>query len=279
MAIPDKPKADRAYISGVTLSIGMLSTNGNLHVITKPNVNKSEAVHRLCPECTAPTQFASQRYVCNDDPSHGPFAYSDTAVGKEIDGTIVILDADKVAEARQSVLPAKELALQVHRRADVERHTFAKGNAYVFMPTGSSPLYGILLEILKKRRDLALVAKTNMRKTDHIIMVDVEMNDQLVVREMMWPEDMKEFPTIEREPASEKLLGQAEMLMDASVEDFIPDEYRKDSRERIAALVEEASGATPTTAAKAAKPKATKEDDLSALIEAAIAEKQRKQVS
>jgi non-homologous end joining protein Ku len=194
-------------------------------------------------------------------------------MGRKVGDGIVKVSRDAVVAARKSVLPQKELSLQVHSREEVEKHTFPKGNAYVFMPTGSSPLAGILLDILKKRPDICLIAKTNLRNADHLVMLDVELNDQLVVREMMWPEDMKHFPAVSHDKTTPKLLAQAEMLLEASIEPFDDNEYKKDSRERITTLVEDAaSGKAPSkTAAKAKKKDA--EQDLSALLEAAIAAK------
>ena len=183
------------------------------------------------------------------------------------------VDRDAVKEARASVLPDKELELQVHNRAEVEAATFPKGNAYVFVPKGKSVLPPILLELLKKRRDLCLIAKTNLRKADHLVMVDVELNDQLVIREMMWPEDMKHFPQVETEKIDKKNLTMAETLLEASVEPFDPKEYAKDSRARVAEIVDAAAGGATSPTKKAAKKKDTTQQDLSALLEAAIAAK------
>lgn len=266
----------KVAVSDITLSIGMLSTLGSLYTIPKPNAGAEERTKIVCPDCDTPTQFPSQKYICNDDPTH-VHTSGEMAKGKQIDGKIVKLDADALTEARASVLPEKELSLQVHNREDVERYTFPQGNAYVFIPHGSGPLGAILLDVLKKRRDLCLIAKTNIRKQDHLMMVDVELNDQIVVREMLWPEDMKQFPAVPHDKATPKLMAQAEMLLEASVEEFDVHEYKKDSRERIAALVEEAAaGTAPKTKTAAKKQKKASDDDLSAALEAALAAAKKK---
>ena len=270
---PAEEGPGKVHIADVSLTIGMLSALGGIYTIPKANAGAEEAVKLVCPDCEEPHEFPSQKYVCNDDETHGPFAQGEMAVGRKVDDKIVKVDRDAVKEARASVLPDKELELQVHNRAEVEAATFPKGNAYVFVPKGKSVLPPILLELLKKRRDLCLIAKTNLRKADHLVMVDVELNDQLVIREMMWPEDMKHFPQVETEKIDKKNLTMAETLLEASVEPFDPKEYAKDSRARVAEIVDAAAGGATSPTKKAAKKKDTTQQDLSALLEAAIAAK------
>jgi len=173
------------------------------------------------------------------------------------------------------VLPEKTFNLQVHKREDVEANTFPMGNAYVFLPKGNSPFYAVLVELLKNRRDVCFIAKANMRKADHLIQLDLEMNGQLVIRELIWPEDMKQFDPVVTLNVSakeqQKLIDQANMLVDVSVEEFDVDEYKKDSKARISNVIDEAVAGKPTNARAAAK-KSTKDsvDSLADQIEAAI---------
>lgn len=266
-----KPVTERAYIGNVTLSIGMVSTLGNLFTVTRTNAGKEEAFKTVCPECASPTEFLSQKYVCNENAKHGPFVLDEVRYGRMDGDKLVVTDTQKVKDARTSVLPEKALELQVHLREEVAGRTFPKGNVYVFRPTGKSPFYGILVDLLQKRPDIILLAKTNMRKVDHLVQVDLEFG-QLVVREMIWPADTKEFGPVEMTPASSKLVAQAEMLIDASIEPFDPAEYAKDSRARIAAVIEEASGSAPKGTSKK-KAQKLEETDMAELLAQSIAAK------
>lgn len=276
----DKPVGlGKVHVSDVSLSIGMLSTLGGIYTIPKPNAGAEEAVKLVCPDCNEPHEFPSQKYTCNENPSHGPYAQGDMAAGRKIGDKIVKVDRDAVQAARASVLPSKELELQVHSREEVEQHTFPKGNAYVFVPSGKGPLAAILVDLLKQRRDLCLIAKTNLRNADHLIMVDVELNDQIVLREMMWPEDMKSFPAVVHDRPKASLVAQAEMLLEASMEPFVATEYAKDSRARVAAVVEEAASGQVVTKTAVKRKKKDEEQDLSAILEAAIAQKLQEKAS
>lgn len=265
-----KPAKMNAYASNVTLSIGMLSTLGTLYTVAVTNAGKEEEFHLVCPDCTTPGEFLRQRYACTENPKHGPFVPDETKSGRLEDGKMVVLDRETVQEARSSIMPDKELDLQVHLRSEVEGHTWAKGNLYVFQPSGKSPLYGILKDVLRKRPEIVLLAKTSLRHHDKVVLVEFE-GDQLVVREMLFPEDSREFAAVETDRSSPKLIAQAEMLIDASLEKFDPDEYKKDSRARIKAVVEEAAGQAPKKGAKKAAVKKLEETDLSELIAQSIA--------
>lgn len=274
--VATKPITDRAHVGNVTLSIGMLSTLGNLYTVARAPKDEFKTA---CPTCKAPTVGLSQRYICTENAKHGPFILSETKLGKEDGDKFVVVERGTVSEARESVLPEKALELQVHERADVGAQVLPRGNLYVFRPAGKSPLYGILIDLLQKRPDLILLAKTNLRKSDHLVMVDL-VAGQLVVKEMTWPSETKPFEVVVTEPSSPKLLAQAEMLLEASVEPFVPTEYEKDSKARIAAVVEEASNGTATKKTPAKKkPAKLDETDMMELMAQAIAAKKGKKTA
>lgn len=271
-----KPTADRAYAGNVTLSIGMLSTLGNLYTVTRTNAGQEESFKTVCPECKGPTETLAQKYVCKEDDTHGPFDLADVRYGRFEGDKLIVVDTDKMKEARASIMPEKALELQVHLREEVEGKTFARGNGvYVFKPTGKSPFYGILVELLKKRPDVILLAKTNLRNHDHFVQVDLE-SGLLVVRDMMFPEDVKDIAPVPVEAISSKLFAQAEMLLDASIEKFEVDEYNKDSRARIAVMVEEATSSAPKGASKKTVKKLADTDMEELLSQALAATKSKK---
>lgn len=258
-----KTTKSKAYVGGVVISIGMLQTHGDLHTLKVSN--SEEKFTSICPEDRTPLRM---RYVCENDAAHGPYDIADV-LRSTADGTVI--DKDKLDAARESVLPAKQLNLQVHRRADMEAHTSRSGNVYVFAPNANtSKLLSALIDLIKSRPDLALVAKTNLRKRDHLVMLDV-VNDQLVITELVWPHDMKAFAPVARSYEA-KDFAMVEQIMDAVVEDFDPEQYRKESRERITEMVAQESGAAPAFVGSKGKGKAKAEpDNFTAALEAQLA--------
>jgi len=254
----------------------MISCLGKLYTLKRTNSDEDEKLRSVCPECPQPDSFLNQKLHCQQ--GHGPFVQGDVRWGKQTgDGTIVTVDKATLDEARQSVLPEKELELQVHNREEVEKHTFPSGNSYLFRPEGRGAiLYGILVDLLEQRRDLCLVAKTNLRNRDHIVMVDSALNGQLIVRFMIWPEDMKTFEESDR-VYDQKQFNQALQLLEVSLEPFDPGEYRKDSRARIAQVVDDATGKTPVKRKTAKKP--TDGDALTLALEAALDSKKKRKAS
>lgn len=261
----DKPAVERAYASGVQISLGLVNMLGELVTLKVPNAGKGEQFSYVCPKCDEPHKL-SQKYLCNDDPSHGPYSISECDRGKEVDGKMVRFTTEQVSATKASVLPEKTFALQIHHRADIENATYPSGNAYLFRPTGNLPFYMLLREMIRRRPELMFVAKANLRKSDSFVQVDLGLDGQLMIRELVWPEDMKTFEAPAEEAVDEKFVAQFDQLVEALISDeFNAEEYKKDSRLRIAELVE--SGGTEPSGT-VAKPPA---QDLTQLLEAALA--------
>lgn len=255
-------------VGNFILSLGAMEVNGKLLYTKVKNADKDEKFTSLCPECES-TDGVKQYYEgigCG----HGPFTMKDLAKGKEQDdGTIVRLTADEVKQARTSLLPENIVELNVHRAEDVAGKVMAGDNRYIFTPNGSSKLFGLLIDLIEKRPDLVFMGLTNIRKIDKLVRISVDLNRQLVVTELLWPEHLAEFetPSVDYKAA---LLDQAEMLAENSVAEFDLKEYSKASRERIAELLASKTGATPTAKPKK-KPVKNDDDDLADALAAAIA--------
>lgn len=260
-----KVKTDKA-VSKVTLTLGLVTIPGGIYSVTR--TDDTDKFHLTCPDCKSPTQHVAQRYVCQENPKHGPFAQADCLYGKEADGKIVTFSQEKVKEARASVLPKSELVLQIHPRDQVEAATFPAGSVYVFQPTVANNAFEALADEIKKRRDLVFLVKYALRDHDHLSMLDFE-NGQLVVRDLVWPEERKEFSPVVISPPTKVVRTMMESLVEAVTEDFVPDEYTKEAKVRITTMVAETSAGAP----QGASPKKVKklaEDDLAALLEQSV---------
>lgn len=263
-----KSPSHRAYVSDVTISVGPMEVVGDIIPPKVANADKAEAFKSICPEC-AEAYPVKQQYVCTEDATHGPFAIGDCAKAQEHDGVFVRVSADEVADARASVLPPKQLILNVHSSADLHDSVLESGNSYVFRPKSTGQFYGVLLDFLAKNTDLVFVGEVNLRGKDKLVKIERGLNNQLLLVELVWPEDLKEFeaPTYEYK---DSLLTMTEKLLTSIVTPFDPEEYHKDSRDRIAALVEATKNGEEAPVTKS-KPKASSDDNLEAMLEAALA--------
>lgn len=266
--MPNTPSKYRSAYKNITFSLGIATTIGDLVSPTESYARKQDALVSICPECAEPHKV-SQFYRCNEDEAHGPFTVGDLAKAKETDEGFVRLSAAQVEAARTSELPKNYLDLRVHNRAEVQSKTVPSGNSYVFRPTSQERLVGLVVDFLKNNQDYVLMGVVNIRNSDKLMQLSVGMNDQLMFRELTWPEDLRSFedPSYDLDPA---LRTSAETIIVSSVTEFNPDEYKKQARDRMNRLVEMvAQGDEPAVVT----PKAKKDDgdDLDAMLRASIA--------
>lgn len=256
--------AQRPYVSNVTLSLGPMDVTGAIY---PPKITGSEIkLVSVCPACEEPHKV-SQFYRCTEVDSH-EFTVGELDRAKQVDDSLIRVSAEEAAAARKSQLPDNILELHVHRRDDIQGRTLEAGTTYVFRPKTTMKFYGVLIDLLKNRPDLVLMGHMNLRGKDKLMQITVELNNQLVMREMMWPEEVD----IYADPVydyKDSLLAVAEQFVEQSITEFDSDEYRRQDKERIEALVEAAaSGAPAPTLTK--KSKEESDDDLEAMLLASL---------
>lgn len=261
--MPSKADNDwaKSFASTFTLSLGLMNVVGTLYPPKKSNSGKEEKFKLACPECETATGV-KQSYNCEH--GHGPFANGDCGHMKELDdGTLVRVSTSELEAARTSDLNPNSLNLTVHKRDEMAGQLVRTGNSYVFRvePPMGLP-YRVLLDGIKSQPNFVFVGEVNIRKQDKFMEVSVGMNDQLIVSELAWPEDLATFKPDEYDvpPA---LLAQFVAITEASETEFHAENYRKESRARLAALGE--SGETPV-----AKPKKDITQDLMSVLEASL---------
>lgn len=266
MANNDKP-SHRAYVKGVTISFEdvPLDAMGDLIPVKVTNAGKEERFFSLCPECDEPTRV-TQVLVCAEHSDHGPLTRDQiTRQGREVNGGIVVHTTDVVKEARQSDLPPNELVLHAYHRSDVE--LLPSGSAYVFRATGGKG-YGVLLDFIEKNPNVVLIGRVNLRKAEKIFQVTRGLNGQMILQELVWPEDLREFDA----PVytySEKTFELASTFILQCIETYDAQDWTKETRQKLAAL----SGDEVVVSRTVEKPKANDEDALAEILAAAIAKK------
>ncbi len=260
----------RPYVSGLKVTLGLLSTVGNVLNVKRPNAGVEEKFKHACPAHPDTPHGVTQRYICAEGLDDELYATGDLLKGKETDDGWVLVSPEDVAKVRASALPEKTLELQAHPYTPLA--TFASGGAYIFQPDSADQFYSTLLLLVDENGVVVtesgaqmIVGLVSFRKnTESFVRVE-RWGEQLVLRELIRPEDIDTFEPLEISVES-KVLDMAKQLLDAQSEEFDPETYKSSVRDRIAALVEGAEGGE----AIAPVEKVEKQDTF-ALLEASIA--------
>lgn len=246
-------------VAAVAISFGLVNFTGKLY---KPAVkNDDESLKMVCPTCVSPM---TQQYACpNGHPSLLP---AEVARAKKMDDdTLVLLTTEQIEKAKESKLPKGEFEIHIHPLEEMVHLLVPSNLTYVFTPTGNPVSFGLLLDLIVAHPELVFVGMMNLR-SDKLMRLLPGMNGQLLVQELEWPSDMKEFPIPEYE-YPDKLREQGESLIASLVEPFDAENYTKEQREAMIAAVAEANGGAPAPAKKPAK----RADDLADALAASLA--------
>lgn len=273
--------ASRASAS-IKVNLGLMSMEGGIHAPAKTEAKQATQFHNACRQCMeerpddAP-EPVQQRYTCSHE--HGPFLPSDVVKYKENeDGVPVFVGTnEEVKDIKvDDDIEKGVLDLNVHPISQVEAETFPGEKCWVFLPKSEKDkLYGILLDCMTDTGavdtptgDYALVGEIRVRDQVYLVRLDRE-GSQLVVRQLLRPEDFKEFPELDVVP-NDKNNSMLRQLIEISAEDFDGDAYKDDVKERVKNFMEaRSSGVTlKTTPRKSSK---DPDADMEAMLQAALA--------
>ncbi len=256
--------SQKPYVSEVVLALGAMEVVG---AVFPPKITSSEEkLVSVCPGCED-THQVEQFYQCPDVEEH-TFKMGELDKAKDVDGTLVRVSAEEAAAARESELPKNVLDINVHAAEEILGKTIPSGTTYVYRPKTGAKFYGVLIDLIQKRPDLVFMGHMNLRGKDKFMKVSVALNGQLVLTEMMWPEEVDFYSSPEKE-YKESLLPIAEQIVDQAVAPFDPDSYKKVSKERMAALVEAKASGAPAPK-KVTKSKVDDDDALEAMLLASL---------
>jgi non-homologous end joining protein Ku len=232
---------------------------------------KATSFKMVCPDHgeAVPVQ---QSYVCTDDPQHGPYLPGDCHKAREISkGQLAKVTPEEIAAAKASDdSEAKVLPIGIFDAASVERHTRPTGAVYRVQSQRQADVVSAFTDMVSQSPDKAFVGKMVTRGAEKVYRLSV-WRGELVAQELARPEDVlpAQDGHVDYNP---KLLDQLRMMADSQVEDFDPADYADTVRLRIAELDEaRRTGEAPILTAGAAGPKAAPSDDLTSVLEAALA--------
>lgn len=265
----------RAAANDVTVALGMVQMRGGLYSPLVPNAKKEEGFKLACPSCDPPTK-PDQKYVCPECGSQS----TNSECKRALPDFSAFVDPNAISEAKASEMEKNFLTITVHSAKDVAEQTFPGEKTWIFRPKdkASTEVYSAFLTTLSALDGQVLMGQMNFgeKMGEKLVRLDVQ-NGELVLQELVRPEDRLDLPPAETVDVSAANLTMIEALIAATEEPFDAEDYRSQARERIVALKAEAAGGTAPVPGKPAS--APKAQDLSVALEAALAAARAKRAS
>ncbi len=142
---------------------------------------------------------------------------------------------------------------------------------YMGPDKGGERAYRLLAAALRKT-GRAAIAKYASRGKQYLVMVR-PMDDGLIMEQLLYPQEIRAFsevPCGEGEVKQQELELAVQLIEQAATDDFKPENYRDEVRERVLALIQQKVDGEEITLAPTAEPK-TQILDLMAALKASLA--------
>ena len=203
--------------------------------------------------------------VCSVDRAEVP--YADIAKGYEAaDGTITVLTKDDMAGLPLATAKTIEVT-QFCEPADIDPLTLER-SYYVLPGTAGGGPYALLAEALH-RTGLVGVCKVALRQRETVAVL-TEMNGLLVLRLLLWPDEVKRITAPAAPELSPALIGQALALVEAMTEKYDPDAFTDRYTEALQSVIEAKLAGTPPPAPDAGTA-ATSATDITTMLAESVA--------
>lgn len=271
------PKAQRAIASDVSLQIfGTVFLPVDIVPARRSDEVKLEMV---CPSCEDAHKL-SQRYLCNEDPDHGPFTSGTAHRAVNVDGQLRKVTEAEIEEMKRPEIPAGAAVVRVFPADQVEDATMAAGSVYRIRPRVGAEAYALIVELvsstaLRKDNRLAFCCELTIRNVTKLYRI-IARDGILTLVELIRPGEFHDMelplPSFEA-----KLLPQiVERCDNDFLEQFDAEAFTDARRDRAAHLLEVKRDPN----AEAPAPVVTKPVDqtasLMAMLEASITKAPKK---
>jgi non-homologous end joining protein Ku len=268
----------RAAQSDLVLALGMVQVTGNLYTPEATESKKAVAFRNCCAQCHNDDGTVTPVTLTNVCETHGTFDKEGIIKGKEVDGEIVIVGStEEVKEAKATTIEPKRIDLVVHVADEVDEAFFpGTGNTYVYLPKGNTEFYDIVMGLMDDSGRIAgadgvdrvIVGALRVRDAEHLVRLS-KWNGHLVIKSMLRPEQLNEFPDAEPKDLTDKQLELGRQLISLSTEEF-----NAENRQRLAQWLEaRQAGVTVNPVPIAKKSSGGSLDDMLAAAVAAVASK------
>jgi DNA end-binding protein Ku len=179
-------------------------------------------------------------------------------------------------EELESIQPEKSRMVDIVSFVDLEQidPIFYDHPYYLVPDTGADKAYRLLLDAMTEAGKVA-IGRVVLRTKEYLVAIRpkdsvLTMETMLFADEVISPEGLDERPSGGKAKTSQKELQMAQQLIDSLADDFEPEQYRDEYRERVLEMIErKAGGEEIVIEAPAEEPKEV--PDLMAALEQSIA--------
>ena len=243
-----QPPPQRAGASGVSIAIGLLEMRFDLVPTGRPRKSEDTGLKMTCPADHDHPVRVEQRYICPDNPDHGPFLASETARARLMpDETLAPIDPDKVAEAKAGGKETGRLDISVFPTAQVSSKVLPSGKTFRLRPAKTRTkvsdrdveMYAVWRDLIDQRSDITLMGRLLLRGTPGLYRLGV-WGGQIVLEEIAHPDDLAERDSIEVDVADSTAAKFAQFV-DSHVEEWEPGTLSFD----VASAIDAVAGQSP----------------------------------
>lgn len=255
-----------AAIRKVPLKLGLISVTVKVATAIE---DATPRFNTVCDQGHAPNKV-KQRLECPSCQSSERGAFKKGV--EQGDGTVIVVEADKVAEASEVPDDIKQgINLTTHPADDLVGTTMVGGKVYFLEPNqGEHDTYALMTQLVEERTDVAMLASFAIRSKPSLYRLGT-LDGALTLTEIAWPESVRPAPR-HQGTVDDAMLKMAAQFVDTLVAPFDPNEYRDTRSTQLADFLSKqkavASGDEEAVVA-------TSGDDLMAALSAAVTPKKK----
>jgi DNA end-binding protein Ku len=220
----------RAIWSGA-ISFGLVNVPIKLFTATS---QKDVRFHQLHDKDGARIQ---QKRVCSKDGEEVPMEH--IVKGYEVSRDTYVVIAPEELDALD---PKASRTIDILDFVDLDEidPVYFDSTYYMVPEKGAGKAYALLLEAMRKSKKVA-IARVVLRQKQHLVALRplrnaLSMETMLYADEVVSPETLEGLP--EDVEVTDRELAMAQQLIDSLADDFKPERYRDDYRERVLEMIE-----------------------------------------
>ena len=259
----------RAIWSGA-ISFGLVNVPIKLFTATSP---KDVRFHQLHDKDGARIQ---QKRVCSKDGEEVPMEH--IVKGYEVSRDKYVLITPEELDALD---PKASRTIHILDFVDLEEidPVYFDSTYYMVPEKGAGKAYALLLEAMRKSKKVA-IARVVLRQKQHLVALRplrnaLSMETMLYADEVVSPETLDGLP--EDVEVTDRELAVAQQLIDSLADDFKPERYRDDYRERVLEMIERKAEGQEMVIAEEEEEQAPVVDLMAALEASLAAAKTRRE--
>ena len=259
----------RAIWSGA-ISFGLVNVPIKLFTATS---QKDVRFHQLHDKDGARIQ---QKRVCSKDGEEIPMEH--IVKGYEVSRDKYVLITPEELDALD---PKASRTIDILDFVDLDEidPVYFDSTYYMVPEKGAGKAYALLLEAMRKSKKVA-IARVVLRQKQHLVALRplknaLSMETMLYADEVVSPETLEGFPRTSRSPTASSAMAQ--QLIDSLADDFKPERYKDDYRERVLEMIERKAEGQEIVVAEEEEEQAPVVDLMAALEASLAAAKTRRE--